>query len=35
MVTLMDLWSQRQTIIRQTKRRNGPKTPGEGQLAMF
>lgn len=35
LVTLMDLWAQRQSIIRQTKRRNGGKRQAKGQLAMF
>ena len=35
LVTLMDLWAQRQSIIKQTRRRNGHKTQAEGQLAMF
>ncbi len=35
LVTLMDLWAQKQSIIRQSKRRNGGKRHAEGQLAMF
>jgi hypothetical protein len=35
LVTLMDLWAQRQSIIRQTKRRSGHNAQVEGQLAMF
>jgi hypothetical protein len=31
----MDLWAQRQSIIKQAKRRNGGKRQAEGQLAMF
>src|SRR5712692_5431058 len=35
LVTLMDLWSQRQSIIRQGRRRNTRTAIPEGQLAMF
>lgn len=35
LVTLMDLWRQRQSIIRQSRRRKGCKRQAEGQLAMF
>jgi rubredoxin len=35
LVTMMDLWGQRQSIIRQTRRRNGGRRQSEGQLAMF
>jgi hypothetical protein len=35
LVTLMDLWAQRQSIIKQARRRNGAKRQAEGQLAMF
>ena len=35
LVTLMDLWAQRQSIIKQARRRNGGKRQAEGQLAMF
>jgi hypothetical protein len=35
LMTLMDLWAQRQSILAPAKRRSGSRRSREGQLAMF